>query len=377
MNFYIKTYDLQKAIKLLSVTAKMNTNDSTGMILFKASKNNTVTFLSDNHSTALSYVSEDVDVKVPGEVTIEYGKIKSFALSFQPWDKKQGAKDFCFALKDGKLNISVETLHENGEVSKGSLNLRTYDSNSVRLRNPFNKPNFVLNSNIFKTATNKVLYAINPNETRPFLQGMNINFDKEFIYFVGTNGLTLSEYKVKNISDLKDGDFLLKYDFIMGLRRALGEDTDIAFEFDKNEAKVAFDNVYFWGKTIIGHDFPSYKTILESSTNSIVLDKKMLMVGLQSFVGNLNHEDNYRVTFSLKDKKMSFLHDGGTFDYSAKVNFDDEFNIDVNGKFMEQTINVIDDDKITISFSDDKGVLLFDSENFKDQKALITPIRRR
>jgi DNA polymerase III sliding clamp (beta) subunit (PCNA family) len=377
MKFFIKTYDLQEAVKLLGVTAKMNTNDSTGMVLLKADKNNTVTFLSDNHSTALSYTAEDVNVEIPGEATIEYGKIKSFVLSFNVWDKKQGAKDFCFTLTDGKLNISVETLHENGEVSNGSLNLRTYDSNSIRLRNPFNKSNFVLNSNIFKTATNKVLYTINPNETRPFLQGMNINFDKEFIYFVGTNGLTLSEYKVKNISDLKQGDFLLKYDFIMGLRRALGEETTIEFEFDKNEAKVAFDNIYFWGKTIIGHDFPSYKTILESSKHSIVLDKKMLMIGLQSFVGNLSSEDNYRVTFSLKDNKMSFLHDGGAFDYSADVNFDDEFNIDVNGRYMEQTVSVIDDDKITISFSDDKGVLLFDSENFKDQKALITPIRRR
>jgi DNA polymerase III sliding clamp (beta) subunit (PCNA family) len=377
MKFYIKTYDLQKAIKLLSVTAKMNTNDSTGMVLLKANEDNTVTFLSDNHSTALSYVSDNVDVKIPGEIAIEYGKIKPFALSFHTWDKKQGAKDFCFKLKGSKLNISVETLHGNGELSKGSLNLRTYDSHSIRLRNPFNKSNFILNSNIFKTATNKVLYAINPAETRPFLQGMNINFDKEFIYFVGTNGLTLSEYKVKNISDLNDGDFLLKYDFIMGLRRALGEDTDIAFEFDKNEVKAKFDNVCFWGKTIIGHDFPSYKSILESYKHSIVLDKKMLMVGLQSFVGNLNPDDNFRVTFSLKDKKMVFLHDGGAFDYSAEVNFEDEFNIDVNGKYMEQTVSVIDDDIITVSFSDDSGVLLFDSENFKDQKALITPIRRR
>jgi DNA polymerase III sliding clamp (beta) subunit (PCNA family) len=345
MKFYIKTYDLQKAIKLLSVTAKMNTNDSTGMVLLKANEDNTVTFLSDNHSTALSYVSDNVDVKIPGEIAIEYGKIKPFALSFHTWDKKQGAKDFCFKLKGSKLNISVETLHGNGELSKGSLNLRTYDSHSIRLRNPFNKSNFILNSNIFKTATNKVLYAINPAETRPFLQGMNINFDKEFIYF--------------------------------GLRRALGEDTDIAFEFDKNEVKAKFDNVCFWGKTIIGHDFPSYKSILESYKHSIVLDKKMLMVGLQSFVGNLNPDDNFRVTFSLKDKKMVFLHDGGAFDYSAEVNFEDEFNIDVNGKYMEQTVSVIDDDIITVSFSDDSGVLLFDSENFKDQKALITPIRRR
>jgi hypothetical protein len=44
---------------------------------------------------------------------------------------------------------------------------------------------------------------------------------------------------------------------------------------------------------------------------------------------------------------------------------------------MIQTVDVIKDDKILMQFSDDKGVLLFDSGNFEDQKALIAPLRRR
>ena len=107
MNFSIEAADLQKAIKLLSVTAKMNTKDSTSVILLDANENNTVVFLSDNNSTALSFFSTKVIVKTPGIVAIEYGKIKSFVSSFHPWNGKYGVKDFYFYVDDNKLNISV------------------------------------------------------------------------------------------------------------------------------------------------------------------------------------------------------------------------------------------------------------------------------
>jgi len=221
MDFSIETGDLQKAIKLLSVTAKVNVIDSTGMVLITAGEDGIITFLSNNNSTALSFTSNKAEVKVPGVAVIEYGKIKSFVSSFHVWDSKDGVKDFHFDLTNNFLNVSVVNTHENGKISKGNLKLKVYDVYMVREPDKFGKPNFMLNANIFRTATNKVLYAINPSDTRAFLQGMNVVFAKDDICFVGTDGQRLSEYKVKNISDLNEGMFLLRYDFIMGLRRVV------------------------------------------------------------------------------------------------------------------------------------------------------------
>jgi len=377
MDFSIETGDLQKAIKLLSVTAKVNVLDSTGMVLITAAEDGIITFLSNNGSTALSFTSNKAEVKVPGAAVIEYGKVKSFVSSFHVWNDKDGVKDFHFDLTNNFLNVSVVNTHENSKISKGNLKLKVYDVYTIREPKKFSKPNFVLNSNIFRTATSKVLYAINPSDTRAFLQGMNVVFTKDEICFVGTDGQRLSEYKVKNISDLDEGMFLLRYDFIMGLRRVVDAENQLAFEFDDRSVKAAFDGVIFWGQTIIGHEFPDYKTILGSAEDSIILDKEVLMSSLLPFADILNPDDNYRLTFSLSKGKMILSCDVAEFTYDGQVDFPGEFIIDVNGQYMIQTIEVIKDDKIMIKFSDDDGVLVFDSGNFMDQSALITPVRRR
>jgi len=377
MDFSIETGDLQRAIKLLSVTAKMNAKDSTGMILIQADQDNCIKFLSNNNNTALSYTSDKAVVRIPGSAVIEYSKIKSFATAFPQWNEKYGVKDFNFLLADGKLNIDMVNTYEDGKTSKGKLSLSSYEVYNIRSPRPIEAPTFSLSSSIFRSATSKVLYAIDPSDQQTFVQGMNINFDEENICFVGTTGKELSEYKVKNISDLKEGSFTLRYDFIMALRRALGEEAQILFEMSDREVKVAFENICLWGRTIIGHEFPNYKPVLKSYTNSIALDKEVLVGNLLPFSDVLDPDDNYRLTVSIKDRIITLYCDVASFTYDSEIEFDDEFVIDVNGQSMIQTVDVIKDDKILMQFSDDKGVLLFDSGNFEDQKALIAPLRRR
>ena len=101
------------------------------------------------------------------------------------------------------------------------------------------------------------------------------------------------------------------------------------------------------------------------------------MSSLLPFADILNPEDNYRLTFSLAGGQMILSCDVAEFTYDGVVDYKDSFVIDVNGQYMIQTIEVIKDDKILIRFSDDDGVLIFDSGNFNNQSALITPIRRR
>lgn len=378
MEFSIEAADLQKAIKLLSVTAKMNAPDMTGMILIGVGEDGVVEFLSNNGATALSYRSDKATVTVPGAAVIEYGKIRSFVTSFHVWDDRSGVKDFSFSMDDKTLYVDVVNTHENHKVSEGQLKLRTYDLYTVRPPKYPTKPNFVLNSHIFRAATNKVLYAITPGQSgTSFIDGMNISFDEEGMYFVGTNSRTLSEYKIKNVSDLTEGSFLLRYDFIMGLRRALSEETTINFEITEREAISYFDNVCFWGRTIIGHEFPEYKPALEAFEHVLVVEKDVLMDSIRPMRDILNPDDNSRLSFKIKDGEMSFFNDEAKFSYGESVDFDGEFVIDVNGVFMIDTLEAINDDRVFIKFTDENGVLIFDSKNYEDQKALITPIRRR
>jgi hypothetical protein len=377
MEFLIDTAELQRIAGLLSVAAKMNTDDPSGRIYINAKEDNSVLFLANNGETGISVVSTKATVKESDSVVISYGKTKSFITSFTPWNETYGAKEFCFKSTEAGMFITVVNVNEDGKKSKGRLKLDTYDVHSVRRPEPFKKADFILNSSIFKAALNKVLYAIDPHDSRSFIRGMNVRFDNDYIYFAGTNGTKLSEYKIKNISELKKGSFIFRHDFIMGLRRALGDETQIFFEIEKGKIKVSFDDVYFWGNLIIGENYPDYSDNLVDFTDVIRLNKDVLMNILIPSKDVFNPDDYHRITFHIDDKKLKIYNDYASFEYEGEIECPREFIIDVSGASMLDTISAIKDDVLLLKFSNDMGCLIFDSGNFEDQKALITPIKRR
>jgi DNA polymerase III sliding clamp (beta) subunit (PCNA family) len=376
MNFSIETKELQKIVSLLGVTAKVNVIDFSGQVLIEANENNTVSFVSNNGSTAISVLSDKVKVNTPGSVIILYGYTKSFISSLQPWNGTYGTKEVSFVYEE-HVDITVENIHENGEKSTGKLRADCFHDGRLQKPAPFGNTQFILNSNMFKKAIGKVVYAMDPTENRAFIQGMNLSFGKDDIYFCGTNGRILSEYTVKNTNDLNEENYLMKYDFIMGLRRAVGEETQIFFEVDGRKIKAKFDNVVFQGILVIGHEYPNYKPVLQTYSHVITANKDALMAVLTPFTDILDAEDNHRLTFEVKNKTISFHNEKVSYNCDFGIDYDGSFVIDVNGVFLLHTIDAINDDQILIKFSDEKGVLIFDSGNFKDQKALITPIRRR
>lgn len=377
MEFSIETSELQRVVRLLGVVAKVNISDFTGQVLIEANKDHTILFTSNNGSTAVTVPSDKTKVNSPGSVTILYGKLKGFVNSFSPWDDTFGTKEFSFISDGNNLNIHVDTVHENGKKSKGKLKLRCFSDMRLQKPKPFGEASFILNSNALKKAISKIIYAIDPNEARAFIQGINISFEDDEIYFVGTNGLTLSEYRVKHTNNLSGQNYVVKYDFMMGLRRAIAEETQIFFDIDGMSVKAKFDDIVFSGRLVVGHEYPSYRPVLEKFSNTFVVGKEALMSVLCPFMDLLDNEDNNRISFELKNRKIALYNDSARFDCDFDVDYDGDFVIDLNGKFLYSTVDAIQDDKILIKFSDEQGVLIFDSGNFEDQKALITPVRRR
>jgi DNA polymerase III sliding clamp (beta) subunit (PCNA family) len=377
MEFYIETAEFQRVVSLLSITAKTNTTDSSGRICIEAREDNTISFLSNNGSTGILIDADKTIVKEPGEVAVLYSKVKSFVSSFNPWNETYGAKEFRFVSNQKDTFMSVVNVNENGKTSRGRLKLNTSSVYDIRRPEPFEKATFVLNSTIFKDAVSKVLYAIDPNGDKAFLRGMNIHFDKDYIYFAGTNGRKLSEYKVKNVSDVTEGSYIIQHDFIMGLRRALKEDYQVFFNMSARTVQTHFDGILFWGRKVVGEEYPSYEEELNKFRHSIMLSKDILLSILAPFSDVLDSNDDNRLTIHLREGVLAIYNDYASFEYEESLDFDDEFVMDLNGRFFIETVDSIKDDVLLIKFSDEEGHLILDSANFEDQKSLITSIRRR
>ena len=378
MDFIISTGSIQRAIKALGVVARANAVDATGRVLIETDDKN-VRFISNNGSTAITFTADEVDITEPGSASIIYSKIKSFVSSFKDWDGDSGVKNFKFISNDKHTKVTVDNLYNKDKVAKGELKL--VNSNVALITKPpeFDKPSFTLNSTIFRAATNKVLYAIDPQTdyTQAALQGMNIKFEDDSIFFAGSDGVVLSEYQVKNVSDCIEGNITLQYDFIMGLRRLLSDDIPLFWEISGNRVAIKFDEIVYIGRRVIGHDFPDYKPIFDKYTDYINLNKDFLMGALYPFGDVLDPEDNFRLTFEIKDKMLKIYNEQAKVEAEQDIMGGLDFSIDLNGKHMIQTIEAIKDDYILFKFSNSKGYAIFDSSTFNDQKALISPISKR
>lgn len=378
MKFTIGTEPLQRALKVLGVVVKANAVDASGRVLVEATESE-VRLLSNNGLTAIIFTTADVDVATPGTASIAFNKLKSFAMSFRPWDGISGVKNFLFSSLERNVKVSVDNVYEDGKSSKGSLTLPGFNPALISKPVEFGKPSFTMNSTTFMKAINKVLYAINPQVDLNFaaLQGMNMNFDKNSICFVGCDGKVLSEYQDINKTDKKEGSINLQYEFFMGLKRLVNDDVQLFWEVSGNRVAVKFEDIVFIGRTIIGHDYPNYRPALEEYKSKVIFSKDFLMTSLEPFSDVLDPEDNFRLTFEIKDKLIRFYNDYTKIETEQDIEGGFDFSVDVNGKFLISSIDAIRDENIWIKFSDEKGALIFDSVSDNKQKALIKPLIKR
>lgn len=381
MEFSISIEPLHRAIKVLGIVVRTNTTDTVdavGKILIETVDSNVV-FTCNNGITAVSFTTSDVEILSSGSIAIEYNKIKTFVSSYKPWNGESGVSNFTFITKDRNTKIMVDNKCSNGAISKSELRLTNFNSALIIKLPIFNEVSFAMNSTIFKTATNKILYAINPqvDSSQPILQGMNIQFNKENIFFVGSNGIVLSEYQIKNTNNCVEGNLTLQYDFIMGLRRLITQDVQLLWDINGNKVSVTFDGIIYVGRKIIGHEFPEYKSVLDKYTDYINLSKEFLMGTLNPFMDVLDSDDNFRITVEIKDKLMKIYNNQAIVESELDIAGGLDFTIDLNGKLLIQTVDAIKDNYILFKFSNSNGFAIFDSSTFNNQKALISSIKKR
>ncbi len=383
MEFRIETSELQRVLKSLGAVARVNTSEVEGRILIEADSDaNSVLFMAKNDTLSVSKLVENVPVKVSGTESVLFSELRSFGNAYTPWneDEDYGVKDFSFLKTDTRtLSVNIDGVFETGKNQRGRLKLNTFDAFAIQRHKAFGHAQFILNSDTFKAALSKVLYAIDP-KARDDLRGMNVAFSKDLISFAGSNGIILSEYEVENNGEIKEGSLILRYDLLLALRNILEDDSQLFIEINDTPKSIGitFNNVYFFAISYEDIKFPEYKHFFDGFDNSIQIDRKSLMGLLSPFSDLLDGSDYNRLTTRIKDNLMVFESDKLSVEYDGHIDYDGEFVVQVDGKCALQAIDTIKDDDVVMLFkSSDQSPLLFDSLNGNSQKAMISSIRMR
>lgn len=377
MEFVVNLEDIQKAMKLLNSVARQNTDEVVGQVVLDVRDTGELILLCNNGSLSLTHLITDCDVKDQGVACVSFGKLSSFLSSFSSWEEESGVKEVKFKSLKNDLSLSLNNHFAGGKKTAHKLKLKLYPSHKMAVPEPFEETTLEINSATLRLAISKVIYAINPASIRTFLQGININFEDSLIYFAGTDAQMLSEYKTSNTGSLTEGNFTVTYNFIMALRKIIDAESDVKFSIKDGKIKALINTTTLHGNLLIGEEYPQYATAFENYTHEITINKDIMLSSFVPFMNTLDAEDHNRLTISINNNRLVIRSDFAESEYHGDINFDGEFITDINGSYLFQTLNAIMDDVVKMRFSDDAGVLIFDSEQFRNQKALITPIRRR
>lgn len=377
MKFIIDVFELQAAVKALGIVAKSNLLDEAGKILIKA-EDDIVTLSANNGSVSISKFIK-ADVLEPGTTSTFYGKMKSFVMSYSVWDGTTGAQKFTLVSDDRNISISTDNKTENNKNAKGSLKLACFNPATIPPPPTFGEESFYLKSNIIRAATNKIMYAIDSSIDARItsMRGMNVLFHTDYIYFAGTNGRVVSEYQVKNVSNMTDNSINFAFDFVMGLKRLLADDINISFDVKGSRVVAKFDNTLFSGRLIVGETFPDYKPIFEKYTDYLNLNKLFLVESLSTILDMLDPEDNFRVTLAIENNMFKMYNEHANVESDQGIQGGYNYSVDVNGRLLLQTLDAINDDYVLFKFSKDGDIIIFDSSAYNDQKALIVSMRKR
>jgi DNA polymerase III sliding clamp (beta) subunit (PCNA family) len=372
MEFSIELNELKDVFRKLSSVLK-NSTDIEGQVLIDASANGTVVFLGNSGNIYIT-IAVKADVKEDGVTCVSFMRLFSFIKSFRQFNGSSGVESVSIKKLKRKLTVRAKN-YISGDFFNSRIDLNFFPETRIYCPPGFTKPTFSISSEVLSAAISKTMYTVNTMATRDFLKGMFIRFSDD-ITFVGTDALKLSTFTVPNTGTLKDCGFIVPFTFVSVVKKILHKDGQAFFEISDETIKVLVGNTTIHC-TLISDIYPDFDEAFKSTTDSIVVDKGFFLDLLCPLLGTLNSEDNNRVSFSISNKKMAFTSAVSESKLNTDVDYDGDFVIDLNGVFLYKTVESINDDVILVKFSDDRNVIVIDSNNKKNQQSLITHINRK
>ncbi len=330
---------------LAAVADKKQTLPILSNILIRC-EDDKVKLLSTDLEIELEFVVDKAKVEAPGEITIPAKKAADIIRELP-----QG--EVMFQLNDDSTKLTVKS-------SSGRYNLATIPGSDY--------PDFdvVKGDQIFKISSEqlqemfqKTSFAMGHGDWRHFLNGCLFEKAEEALKITASDAHRLSFYR-SEIS--QEGEFsgIIPRKSVNELMRILPkEETEIEFYINTNNIVFMSKNFTFKSK-LISASYPDYKFLIpDTASKSIIVNRKDL----------INTLSRVSVLTNIKLKIVDFKTEEGVLVVgannqnleSAEERLEIEGDVDgfrcaCNADYLREVLNIVEDDKITITQHDDKDV---------------------
>jgi DNA polymerase-3 subunit beta len=201
-----------------------------------------------------------------------------------------------------------------------------------------------------------VYYSSSLSEIKPEISSVYIYSDNDSVIFVSTDSFRLAEKRIKNKNSVDIGGVIIPFKNILEIIRILNDfDGDITINYNKNQISFTIGGLYLTSRLVDGI-FPDYKQIIpKNHTTDVTVLKQDLLTALK--VSNIFRDKFNQITLVVDSKSKSFTLISKNSDVGenvtsidATINGDD-IEVNFNFKYIIDCFQSINDDSITISFT--------------------------
>ena len=246
---------------------------------------------------------------------------------------------------------------------------------------------FELDSAAFKKMIEQTVFISgNSEEKRAHINGIYFEKqdkagEKKLIRLVSTDGsrLTKADYECEsNLILPSESGIIISKKGLNDVGKFLDQEGKIKIGYNKSNFVLKKKNETIIMRLLEGN-FPEYKDIINRKEVFSVKVERLLFLMLLKRMSILTSESYKGVIFSFKKGKLTVSStnpDLGESKEEMNVDFDrDDFEIAFNVRYFIETLNVIDDEKVSIRLIDNESPCLIEGDRNKNFLSVIMPMR--
>ena len=357
--------------------------------------------LSKALSTCLRFTSSKVQLPVLANILLRTNKNK-LLLSATNLETSVSVQVGAKVIKEGSLTIPARVITElvnnlgPGQVNlssdKENLKIKTQNFESVisgmsssefpNVPSETGAQSFRISSKNLLDALSITLFAVSVDETRPVLTGVLILIDKETLTLVATDGFRLSQKKITIDKSKEEIKLILPKGVLSELAR-LSDNEFVNFSYKRSDNQVVLglsDSVL--SSRVIEGEFPDFERIIPKETKiKVKVDKDELLRSIK-LAGVFARDSANVVKLTTSENSLEVLAES-SLSGSQKTSIDAKiengvsgaFTIAFNYRFVEDFLNTVKGESISLEFSDPNSPALFLDDKDTNYLHIIMPVK--
>lgn len=290
-------------------------------------------------------------------------------------------------LNDGPINLSCQKEVVRIKTSNFSSSISGMNSSEFpSIPHSLSKTSINIKKDDFIEVVKKIVFSISTDETRPVLTGALFSFKKDSLVFVSTDGfrLTKKTLKIKSTKEFLGKNILLPKNILSEIPRLSDSEEIIGFSYREKDNQVVFKvgNSYYSSR-VLGGTFPDYQKVIPKDSKFVVsMGKDDLLQGIKLssvFARDVSNMIKLEISKGGSLVVSSESNQKGGQESKIDIKFEEgnkeDLRIGFNYKFIEEVLQIIESETVTISFVDENSPGVFKCLEDKDFLHLIMPVK--